>query len=69
MTNYLHMEFRVNNVKVKPPVMFACVGTRRVILPTSLGYTEWNLVPTNQNPVTGLKPNVYTPAASNACMP
>ena len=68
-TNYLHMEFRVNNVKVPPPSMFACVGTRRVTLPQGLGYTTWNNVPTNQNPKTGLKPNVHTPAASNACMP
>jgi len=67
--NYLHMEFRVNNVRVKPPTMFACVGTRQVSLPASLGYAEWNVVPTNQNPATGRKPNVYTPAASNACMP
>jgi hypothetical protein len=68
-TNYLHMEFRVNNVKVKPPSMSACVGASRDSLPASLGYAEWNLVPTNQNPVTGLKPNVYTPAGTSTCMP
>ena len=67
--NYLHLEFRVNNVRVPPPPMFACVGTRRVTMPASLGYAEWNLVPTNQNPRTGLKPNVFTPPSTNACMP
>jgi hypothetical protein len=67
--NYLHMEFRVNNVRVAPPSMFACVGTRRVTLPQWLGYPTWNQVPTNQNPKTGLKPNVYTPRSTNACMP
>ena len=67
--NYLHMQCQVNGVKVKPPAMLACVGTRRVTMPTSLGCAEWNVVPTSQNPVTGRKPNVYTPAASNACMP
>jgi murein DD-endopeptidase MepM/ murein hydrolase activator NlpD len=67
--NYLHMEFRVNSIRVEPPSMFTCVGTRRVTLPQSLGYPTWNQVPTNQNPVTGLKPNVYTPRSTNACMP
>ena len=59
----------MNNVRVPPPPMFACVGTRRVTMPASLGYAEWNLVPTNQNPRTGLKPNVFTPPSTNACMP
>jgi hypothetical protein len=67
--NYLHMEFRVNNVRVEPPSMYACVGTRRVTLPQALGYSTWNQVPTNQNPNTGLKPNVYTPRSGNACIP
>ena len=67
--NYLHMEFRVNGVRVKPPAMFACVGTTRVTMPASLGYAEWDLVPTNQNPKTGLKPNIFTHPSTNACLP
>ena len=67
--NYLHMEFRVNNVRVKPPAMSTCVGTRRVTMPASLGYAEWDLVPTNQNPKTGLKPNIFTHRSTNACLP
>jgi murein DD-endopeptidase MepM/ murein hydrolase activator NlpD len=69
LANYLHMEFRVNNVKVPPPDMLACVGTKRVTMPASLGYAEWNLVPTNQNPKTGLKPNIFTHPSTNACLP
>jgi hypothetical protein len=65
---YLHMEFRVDNVRVKPPAMFSCVGARRVSLPSFLGYREWNVVPTNLRIITGTKRNVYTPAATNACM-
>ena len=69
LANYLHMEFRVNGLRVKPPAMLACVGTRRVTMPASLGYAEWDLVPTNQNPKTGGKPNIYTHDSTNACMP
>ena len=37
-------------------------------MPTSLGYPTWDEVPTNQNIKTGLKPNVYTPEATNDCL-
>ena len=67
--NYLHMEFRVNNQHVAPPSMFACVGTRRVTLPQSLGYATWDQVPTNKQPKTGLNPNVFTPTSTSDCIP
>jgi hypothetical protein len=72
--NYLHMEYRVGGItgtRVPPEIMLACVGNRRVSMPSEgLGraYAEWNLVPTNQNPRTGLKPNVFTPQATNQCL-
>ena len=67
---YLHMEFRVNNVRVEPPPMFACVGVNRVTLPQHLGYAEWDVVPTNLRlNAIPLKPNIFTPQSTNACMP
>ena len=72
--NYLHMEYRVGGVtgtRVPPGIMLACVGSGRVSMPSQgLGtsYAQWDLVPTNQNPRTGRKPNVFTPLSTNACL-
>jgi len=69
--NYLHMEYRVHGVggtRVPPNVMLACTANGRVSMPSSLGYASWDLVPTNQDPKRGLKPNVYTPTATNSCL-
>jgi hypothetical protein len=69
--NYVHMEYRVHSVggtRVPPRVMLTCTRNGRVTMPSSLGYAAWDLVPTNQNPKTGTKPNVFTPQATNACL-
>jgi len=49
--------------------MFACGGSRRIKMPALLGYAEWDPVATNQNPKTGLKPDIFTHRSTNACLP
>jgi cellulose 1,4-beta-cellobiosidase len=67
------MEYRVHGVggtRVEPSIMLTCTANGRVSMPSSLGYAAWDLVPTNQDPKKPIdnKPNIYTPAASNACL-
>ena len=39
-------------------------------MPALLGYAEWDPVPaTNQNPKTGLKPNIFTRRSTNHACP
>ena len=62
--NYLHMEYRVHGVggtRVPPGVMLTCTANGRVSMPSSLGYSAWDLVPPHQAPV-------YTPVATNNCL-
>ena len=69
--NYIHMEYRVNGIRgtrLAPPAMLTCTENGRVSMPSSLGYATWDQVPTNQNPKTGLNPNVFTPLATNDCL-
>jgi hypothetical protein len=69
--NYLHMESHIGGTRgprVAPGVLLACVGSGRVSMPSSLRYAAWDDVPTNQNPDTGTKPNIFTPTATNNCL-